>query len=75
MSSAYVAPSIVLTDSPPYVPSGAQAKPSDDNVFISTYTYTEFTLTMNATGSPPVSIRPLLQPTEAPQAGDPFLDP
>ncbi|KAL1897449.1 hypothetical protein Sste5346_004187 [Sporothrix stenoceras] len=116
-SSAYVAPSVVQTDSPPYVPSGPQAKPSDDNAFISTYTYTEFTLTMNSTGSPPVatgipqpsgselpdlpclitpgpvapftvlnqqfvpmvsttgSIGPLLQPTEAPQPGDPLLDP
>lgn len=116
-SSAYEAPKVVQTDSPPYVPSGPQAKPSDDNAFISTYTYTEFTLTMNSTGSPPVatgipqpsgtdlpdlpclitpgpaapftvlnqqfvpmvsttdSIGPLLQPTEAPQPGDPLLDP
>lgn len=116
-SSAFVAPSVVQSDSPPYVPSGPQAKPSDDNAFISTYTYTEFTLTMNSTGSPPVatgipqpsgselpdlpclitpgpvapftvlnqqfvpmvsttdSIGPLLQPTEAPQPGDPLLDP
>ncbi|KAI0133706.1 hypothetical protein BJ170DRAFT_174149 [Xylariales sp. AK1849] len=115
--SAYVTPTILSSDSPPYTPTGAQEKPTDDNEFIATYTYTEFQLTVSATGSPPVttgvprptgtdlpdlpcmvspgpqtpfsvlnenflpmvsrtnSIGPLLQPTEAPAADDPILNP
>ncbi|EPE07030.1 tryptophan synthase alpha chain [Ophiostoma piceae UAMH 11346] len=115
--SDYTTPTITSSDSPPYTRTGALVTPTDDNEFISTYTWTEFPLTLNATGSPPVttgipqpsgtdlpelpclitpgvaapftvlnqqfvpmvsttgSVGPLLQPTEAPSAGDPLLDP
>jgi hypothetical protein len=113
---AFTAPAaIVSSDSPPYVPTGPQPTPTDDNEFIATYTYTEFQLpTMVNTGYPPVttgiglslpsdmpcllstgqanqftllnedfipmvtrtgSIGPLLQPTAAPAADDPILNP
>lgn len=53
--SSYATPSIESSDSPPYTATGAQEKPSDDNEFIATYTYTEFPLTVAATGSPPIT--------------------
>ncbi|KAK9413951.1 putative Apple-like protein [Seiridium unicorne] len=51
----YVTPTPVSSDSPDYVPTGAQETPTDDNEFIATYTYTEFELTIAATGSPPLT--------------------
>lgn len=111
----YTPPSIVKSDSPPYTPTGPRPTPTDDNEFISTYTYTQYPLpTMVDIGRPPVttgiglsmpsdlpcllsagsdhpftllnedfipmvtrtgSIGPLLQPTKAPEAGDPILNP
>ena len=113
----YTQPTISPTDSPPYIPSGPQSKPDDDDDFTSTYTYTEFPLTLGQMGKPPLttgvplpsgtelpklpcmvtagpkgpftllnenfipmvsrsnSIGPLSQPTAAPAANDPILDP
>ncbi|KAK5653024.1 hypothetical protein OQA88_9310 [Cercophora sp. LCS_1] len=113
----YTAPSIAPLDSPPYVPTGPQSKPDDDDEFTATYTYTEFPLTIAQMGNPTLttgvplpsgtelpklpcmvtpgaqspftilnenflpmvsrtnSIGPLLQPTAAPAANDPILDP
>ncbi|KAK4239312.1 apple-like protein [Achaetomium macrosporum] len=52
----YTPPSIVSSDSPPYTPTGPQSKPTDDNEFIATYSYTEYPLpTMVDIGRPPVT--------------------
>ncbi|KAI8966025.1 hypothetical protein F5Y11DRAFT_236586 [Daldinia sp. FL1419] len=56
----------LTTDSPPYVPSGPQVTPDDDDEFIATYTYEQFELpTVVAEGSPPVTTG-LAQPTALP---------
>ncbi|KAK3306262.1 uncharacterized protein B0T15DRAFT_500976 [Chaetomium strumarium] len=52
----YTPPSVVSSDSPPYTPTAPQSKPTDDNEFIETYTYTEYQLpTMVDIGRPPVT--------------------
>ncbi|KAK0643373.1 hypothetical protein B0T16DRAFT_447339 [Cercophora newfieldiana] len=64
----YVTPTIAPSDSPPYVPSGPQSKPDDDDAFTSTYTYTEYPLTLSQQGSPPLTTGvPLPTGTELPQ--------
>ncbi|KAI2629159.1 hypothetical protein GGS26DRAFT_591828 [Hypomontagnella submonticulosa] len=61
-------PTPLVTDSPPYIPSGPQVEPDDDDIFISTYTYEQFELpTVVAAGSPPVTTG-IAQPTAIPTA-------
>ncbi|KAH8657762.1 hypothetical protein BX600DRAFT_438950 [Xylariales sp. PMI_506] len=113
---AFTTGTITSSDSPDYT-APPTPTPTNDNDFISTYTYNDFTMTLNSTGFPPAtngiphptgtdipvlpcmvtagpdatftvlnpqyipmvsrtgSVGPLLQPTEAPAAGDPLLDP
>ncbi|KAI1774641.1 hypothetical protein F4818DRAFT_442134 [Hypoxylon cercidicola] len=65
----YTEPAAMLTtNSPPYVPTGPQVTPDDDDEFISTYTYEEFALpTVIASGSAPITTG-ILQPTAIPTA-------
>ncbi|CAO2648150.1 Nn.00g090720.m01.CDS01 [Neocucurbitaria sp. VM-36] len=66
--AAYTSPSALTTDSPPYTPSAAQVSPSDDNEFVSTYTYEQFELPpVDATGTAPVTTG-IAQPTDLPDA-------
>lgn len=52
----FTPPSVVSSDSPPYVPSGPQSKPADDNEFTATYTYTQYQLpSVIAEGHPPLT--------------------
>ncbi|KAK0745839.1 heterokaryon incompatibility protein-domain-containing protein [Schizothecium vesticola] len=51
----WVTPSIVKTDSPSYVHQGPRITPDDDNLFMETYTWSQFQLTLAATGSPPLT--------------------
>lgn len=51
----WVTPSIVKTNSPNYVHQGVRVTPDDDNLFMETYTWSQFQLTLAATGSPPLT--------------------
>ncbi|KAK0619974.1 hypothetical protein B0T14DRAFT_585915 [Immersiella caudata] len=63
----FVPPVIEPVDSPPFVPEGPQSKPADDDDFISTYTYTEYPLTLSREGTPPLTTGvPLPSGTELP---------
>lgn len=70
--AATQSPTIVMSDSPAYTPAGPQIPFEDDRPFIATYTYTEYQVTVNATGSLPITTG-IAQPTSVPALSAPCM--
>ncbi|KAK4504764.1 hypothetical protein PRZ48_002726 [Zasmidium cellare] len=66
--AAFITPTPLSTNDPAYTPTGSISTPDDDNIFVQTYTYDQYSLPpVSVTGSPPITTG-LAQPTDIPSA-------